>query len=100
MTNLPLIDWPHLAANALWILGLGLALAAFSFAGYQANTARQKLGAVLKETRYDRTLNLAGILFCTGLAAASSRLYEIIPALLLAALFLANLVISARKKPL
>lgn len=43
-----MIDWLHVAFNALWLLGLALILAAFSYAGWLAQArgmrTRQLLG--------------------------------------------------------
>ena len=99
MDNLSLIDWGALAANALWIIGLGLALAGLSFAGFEASSQQVKLAQVLSQRRFDLTLNLAGIIFCSGLAAASSQLLEIILWVVLAILFFVNILLTLRKKP-
>jgi hypothetical protein len=100
MDSLSLIDWPSLAANALWIAGLSLALAALSFAGFEASSSQQRLGAVLKQRRFVFTLNLAGALFCSGLAATSSQLLELILWIVLAVLFLVGILLGLRKNQL
>ncbi|MDR3574719.1 MAG: hypothetical protein P4L50_12710 [Anaerolineaceae bacterium] len=98
MDNLSLIDWGDLAANALWIIGLGLALAAMSFASFEASTGHLRLKDVLTQNRFEIILDLAGILFCSGLAATSSQLIALILWIILAALFLISIVLSLRNK--
>jgi hypothetical protein len=66
-----LIDWRGLAANSLWILGCALALAAFSYASWQAWLTHQRLLARLGNPGIQRALSLAGILFCSGMMALS-----------------------------
>jgi hypothetical protein len=66
-----LIEWRELAANSLWILGCALALAAFSYASWQASLTHQHLLASLESPGILRALSLAGILFCSGRMALS-----------------------------
>ncbi|HMD88175.1 MAG TPA: hypothetical protein VKF38_03340 [Anaerolineaceae bacterium] len=98
MDNLSLIDWGALAANSLWIVGLGLALAVLSFAGFEARVSRIHLGTILKQPRFDITLNLAGILFCSGLAANTDQLFERILWIILAVLFFLSILLGFRKR--
>jgi hypothetical protein len=77
------IDWYNLAANSLWIFALALALAVLSFASWEAKTGGKRLRDVLSRPRWELTLNLAGALFCLGLAATSDKLWERILWLLL-----------------
>lgn len=72
-----MIDWTGLASNVLWILGLALGLATLSYASWQASIHKEKLGARLKRIPIQISLNLAGLLFSTGLAATSERGLEI-----------------------
>lgn len=83
-----MIDWANLAANSLWILGCTLALATLSYASWEASVYKDKFTARLKKPAIQISLNLAGILFCAGLAATSSKTYEIILWSVLALLFL------------
>jgi presenilin-like A22 family membrane protease len=73
-----MIDWIDLASNALWILGLAVALATLSFASWQASLYHEKLRARLRQPAIQIPLNLAGVLFCAGLAATSGRFFEIV----------------------
>lgn len=98
MDNLSLIDWSALAANSLWIVGLALVLAVLSFACFEARIAHTHLGTILKQPRFDITLNLGGILFCSGLAANSNQLFERILWIILAVLFLLSILLGFRKR--
>jgi hypothetical protein len=98
MDSLSLIDWPALAANALWIAGLALALAALSLAGFEASYGHMPLGALLKQRRFDLTLNLAGLLFCAGLAASTAQLLQLILWTVLAVLFLVSALLALRNR--
>jgi hypothetical protein len=83
-----MIDWLNLAANALWICALALALAVLSFASWEAKVGGERLRAVLSRPRWEFTLNLAGALFCLGLAATSDKIWERALWLVLAGLYL------------
>ena len=93
-----MIDWGNLAANALWISGLSVALAAFSFAAWEAGSSKEKIAARLRRPGYRAALNLAALLVCLGLAGTASRLWGTALWLLLGAAFLAQTVIALRKK--
>jgi hypothetical protein len=76
-----MIDWPYVARNALWILGLSIALAGASYARWWA---AGKDGAG-QRVRWRVTWGLpvftlpfaAGMtLFCTSLAWGSTRWWE------------------------
>jgi hypothetical protein len=83
-----MIDWLNFAANALWICALALALAVLSFASWEAKVGGERLRAVLSRPRWEFTLNLAGALFCLGLAATSDKIWELALWLVLAGLYL------------
>ena len=61
-----MIDWGNLIAYSLWICGCILALAALSFASWQASIHAEKLLTRLSKPIYSSILVLAGMLFCTG----------------------------------
>ena len=76
-----MIDWLNLASNSLWIFGLALALATFSYASWQASTGhdksvRNKFRLELSSPSIQIPFNIAGMLFCAGLAATSAKTYE------------------------
>jgi len=83
-----MIDWFNVFANALWIFALALALAVLSFARWEAINRGEKLREALNRDRWQIPLNIAGAIFCGGLAATSSVLWERILWLVLLVLFL------------
>jgi small-conductance mechanosensitive channel len=89
-----MIDWFNLAANALWIIGLALALAAVSHASWQAAQHHEKLRTWLGQPSYQIYFDLAAVLFCLGMAATSRRVWEIILWSGLAVLFIAQAVVE------
>ncbi len=85
-----MIDWYNLAANALWILGLAIALAVISHASWQASLHHERLRLRLGQPGYQVFLDVAAVLFCAGMAATSRRVWEIILWSGLAVLFIAQ----------
>ena len=79
-----MIDWISVGSNALWILGCSIALAALSYASWEASIYNEKFTARLKRTPILACLNLAGLLFSLGLAATSDAAIEKILWLVLA----------------
>ena len=73
-----MIDWFNLAANSLWIVGCALALAAFSYASWQASLSDEKLRTRLETQGIQRALYFAGLLFCAGQAMLSDSLLVMI----------------------
>lgn len=71
-----MIDWLGLVFSTLWISGLAIALSVLSFAIWQARGAGKSLRLHLGQTSNQVALNLAGLLFCLGLAGSSSRTWE------------------------
>ena len=98
--NAIMIDWYHLAANALWILALAIALATISYASWVAGSKHQKLGDTIALPGYQISLDMAGILFSLGLAGTSERWWEVLLWLLITVLFtgLAVIKIISRNK--
>lgn len=95
-----MIDWYRVIANSLWILALALALATISFARWEARSTGAKLGETLNLPGWQTPLNIAGVMFCGGLAATSDVTWERALWLILAGLFVVQVVmsrLSARK---
>ena len=67
MSNLDVIDWRLVAFSALWLTGLAVLLAAFSFADYFAAQQHVRTRAVLGWPGFQAALNLGLVLFCLGL---------------------------------
>ena len=92
-----MIDWVNLAANSLWILGCAMALAALSYASWQASLYKVKLRARLETPGIQRSLYLSGVLFSAGLAILSETIFETALWVILGALFIWALIMSFRR---
>ena len=88
-----MIDWYNLFANALWILALALALATISFARWGARMEGEKLKTVLNRAAWGNSLNLAGMIFCAGLALTTEVWWEQLLWAILGVLFLLQVVV-------
>lgn len=93
-----MIDWVNLAANSLWIVGCAVGLATVSYVSWDASLRRQKTLERLGQPAPQIVLNLAGLLFCLGLATTSQTTLEIILWLVLSVLFLTLMIYNAYKK--
>lgn len=82
-----MINWLNLLFNSIWILAMSLALAVLSIVYYQAKQESKKISTYLNSPRYAFTLNIAGGLFCFGLALTADRWWEIIIWIVLMGLF-------------
>lgn len=96
-----MIDWYNLAANALWILGCSVVLAALSFASWEASRSRERMITHLKRPAQQAALALGGMLTFLGLVAVESNLLaRVIYAALAALSFLVMLsALRAMRKP-
>ncbi|MGB3713294.1 MAG: hypothetical protein WA996_02580 [Candidatus Promineifilaceae bacterium] len=68
-----MFDYWQLGSNMLWIFGLALLLAAWSYSYYEAYLAKIPVLQRLRTPRYDVVITLGLILICAGLAASDSR---------------------------
>lgn len=93
-----LINWNSLISNTIWILALAWLLAVLSMAYWSAQTNQRKLGQELDRPNRQIQLNLGGMFFCVGLALVSDKTWQMIILLLLAVLFLVQVVISVRSR--
>ena len=82
-----MINWWDLAANSIWVLAIVFALAVFSVAYYQAQREGEKIRSILNAPRFALQLNLAGAIFCLGMAATSTRWWEFLLWIILMGLF-------------
>ena len=83
-----MINWVNLGANALWILGCAMALAALSYASWESSIYKEKFSNRLKRPEIQAALCLGGFLFTAGLAATSGSILETTLWTILAAAFL------------
>lgn len=93
-----MIDWISLAANSLWILGLALALATFSYASWGASFYKKRFRDSLTEPGAVISFSISGVLFCAGLAATSDSTLEIVLWAILGVLFLVQTILAVRQK--
>ncbi len=82
-----MINWLSLLFNGIWILAIALVLTVVSIAYYQSRQAGKKIGRLLNTPKFTLPLNIAGGIFCLGMALTANRWWEIILWGLLAALF-------------
>ncbi len=92
-----LIDWAGVARNALWILGLSLTLAAWSYASWQASVRRSGLRRALSRASFQASFNLGLLLFSCGLAWSATRVWERAAWIALALAFAWQLVVAVRQ---
>ena len=92
-----MIDWINLAINSLWIIALALALAVLSFARWESRKSEQSLKAQLNLPRWSIPLNIAGILFCLGLAATSDAWWERVIWVILSLMYVYQIWLMKRK---
>ena len=76
MNNLDLIDWRLVGFSALWIIGLSVLLAAFSFADYVAAQRRLRTREVLGRPGYQAAMYGGLVLFCLGLVGSAHAWWE------------------------
>ena len=93
-----MITWGNLAGNALWILGCAIALATLSYASWQAAEHKQRLRDQLSKPGAQVSLDLAGILFCAGLAATSGAALNTVFWGTLGVLFAVHLLLILRQR--
>ncbi len=82
-----MINWWGLASNSIWILAIAMALAVFSIAYYESRQKGEKLRQVFNSPTYTLPLNLAGAIFCLGMAVTSGRWWEVLLWIVLMGLF-------------
>lgn len=71
-----LINWPGLARNALWILGISIALAAWSYTSWRASVHDVRLRRALQRPRFQVPFSAGWTLFCVSLAWGATRWWE------------------------
>lgn len=66
-----MIDIWGVLANSLWILGVAILLATFSWAYWVAQEKGHRLRTVIDRPRIQQALNGGGFLFCVGLVVTA-----------------------------
>ena len=92
-----MIDWYNLVMNSFWILACAIALAMLSYASWEASALKVKFLARLKQPQYQIILNIAGLLFCIGLAGTSDVVWQQILWGLLGLGFVLQIVMEFKK---
>jgi len=82
-----MIDWWGVIANAIWILGCSLALAALSYAYWGAYVCRSRLRMLLRRPKMQLAIDWAGMLFCLGMLLTSASRLAVVGWLILVVLF-------------
>lgn len=72
-----LIDWRLVVFSALWILGLSVLLATFSFADYTAHAEHVRLRQALGRRGYQAAIYAGLTLFALGLGGTARAWWEI-----------------------
>lgn len=93
-----MIDWGNLFLNGLWIFALSVALATFSYANWKASADKVSLKGQLASPGIQSGLNLAGMLFCLGLAGTSDTRTLQVVWVVLAILFGGSMIFSLRER--
>ncbi len=91
-----LIDWVGVARNALWILGLSIALASWSHAVWWAHMARCGLRRALDRAAFQVPFNIGLLLFTASLAWGATRLWERLAWIALAVAFAGQAGLAVR----
>ena len=91
-----LIDGPFVARNALWILGLSVAFAAWSYTSWWASARHVRLRKALNSPRFQLPFTAGMTLFSASLAWGATRWWERGLWILLGLAFLWQAVVSVR----
>lgn len=78
MSPITMVEVWLVIKNGLWILGLAILLAAWSYARYAALEAHVKTRVKLNEPKYALVVDLGLLLFVSGMAATESRWWAIV----------------------
>ena len=68
-----MIDGWGVVANSLWISGLAVLLAVWSYASYKASRSEQKIRTLLDKLDYALVLDAGLLLFLMGMATTEER---------------------------
>ena len=92
-----MINWQSVIFNSLWILGLAVLLAAFSYHYWVAAVSERPLREQLRKPGFLRFMWAALLLVCIGLAGTSQQLWEIVIWGVLALFALVNIAGLSRR---
>jgi len=92
-----LIDWPSVFRNALWILGLSIVLAAWSYVSWLAAQRRVRTWRALGWPVFTVPASTGLAIFAVSLAWGATRAWERVLWIILAVAFLAQAAQSWRE---
>ena len=92
-----LIDWPSIIYNALWILGLSIVLAAWSYASWLAARRGVRVWRATGWPAFEVPAAAGLMLFAVSLAWSATRTWERLLWIVLALAFLAQFVLGWRE---
>ena len=90
-----MIDWVSVGFGALWILVLGLVVAALSFSNYLASPHKRRFKQALEMPACPILIDLGLVFFCLGWAGGVSAVWERIVWVVLRSCSLADLASQA-----
>lgn len=94
-----MINWFSVAANGLWLIGLALILAAFSYHQWLAGQSGQPIGRVLNNPSFQRWAVIGLLLVGIGLALTADGLVQLLPATALIIVCIVALIALFRTRP-
>jgi hypothetical protein len=94
-----MIDWWGLLTNTLWVVGLAVALAAFSMAHYRARTGQVPLRQRLQGIGFQFPFCVGMLLFGLGLLLSVQNWWEKIAGGLVALAFLIEAIRLWKRRP-
>ncbi len=89
---LKVINWTSFIINSLWIAGLAILLAGFSYHYWQAQLQKQNLKAQLNQSSFLKVFWLGFAFITAGLAGSSQHAWETAVWFIMGAVSLLNLV--------
>ena len=90
-----MINWFELFTNSLWIFALGLAFAVISYTRWETKIGKGRFRDLLNRSPRTILINLAGVLFCLGLALMDQSWWERLLWFILAILFGIRILIGS-----
>ena len=84
-----MIDWYGVFHNALWVLGLAVALASLSYSDWRRRTSepRISLRAIVGDPGFQMAFSVGMVLFCAGIALGGAVWWQTLGWALLALAF-------------
>jgi hypothetical protein len=94
-----MIDWQSLFLNSLWIVGLAILLAGFSYHYWLALETQQRVRLVWQRPSWQRFAWLGLAFFAAGLAGTSPRWWETVIWIIFLLYSTVHFLLSWRQRP-